>query len=763
MRQTGQLCVLEMMIALRLSVAVLVLLAGAARLCAQNGDKGETNQPLRVAREKIPPAPPLSPDEALKTFKLAPGFRIELVAAEPLIESPIALAFDPDGRIWVIEMRGFMPNPDGIGETNIAGRIVILEDTDHDGRMDKRTVFLDNLVMPRALALVRGGALVAEPPKLWFCRDTDGDGKCDQKIEVASDYGDQKNPEHNANGLLLDRDNWIYSLYHPYRYRFVNGKWMRQPDPNRAQWGLAQDDSGRLFYTSNSDQLRGDVVPSEYLKGRSPGVKLPGVGAQVASNQTVWPSRVNPGVNRGYQPDTLRSDGTLLKFTAACGTSIYRGDLFPPNFYGNAFVCEPAANLVRRDLLTEKDGVVTATNAYFQSEFLTSSDERFRPVNSYAGPDGALYLVDMYRGLLQHKIYLTTYLRKQTEERGLEKPTDRGRIYRVVPDDKTPGPLPRLSVATATELVQTLSHPNGWWRDTAQRLLVDRNDSIVLPDLVRTLKSSTNALARLNALWTIEGLEKIDAEIVSAALIDSEPKIRAAAIRISEPLLKSTNTVLLPLPRGEGRGEGDSTLRAKIFATASDPSAEVQTQLALSLTRLAPDPSARAVLSNLVQRTSFKLTKEAGAFALAAFEPPKIVAAPPKRVLSAEDQKRFDAGKSVFEATCLACHQQHGFGQEGLAPPLVESEWVSSSPDRLVRIVLNGLRGPIHVKKQVFELDMPSLGVLEDEQIADVLTYVRNEWGHAFPSVDTNTVKRVREATAQREDAWTEPDLLKIK
>src|SRR5438874_6752338 len=234
------------MIVNRLTATFAALIAAAVPLHAQRGDKGHTNQPLRVARENIPPAPALTPEQALKTFKLQPGFRIELVASEPLVEAPIAISFDPDGRLWVLEMRGFMPNVDGAGERDIPGRVVLLEDTDNDGRMDKSTVFLDNLIMPRALAAVNGGVLVAEPPKLWFCRDTDGDGKCDQKIEVASDYGDPKNPEHTANGLVWDIDNCIYSLYHPSRYRLSNGKFIRESDINRAQWGLAHDDFGRL-------------------------------------------------------------------------------------------------------------------------------------------------------------------------------------------------------------------------------------------------------------------------------------------------------------------------------------------------------------------------------------------------------------------------------------------------------------------------------------------------------------------------------------
>ena len=739
-----------MMIPVTRFIVLLFALQLGATLYAQKGDKGDKNQPLRVPREKIPPAPPLMPEQALKSFKVAPGFRIELVASEPLVEAPVAMAFDLDGRIWAVEMRGYMPNVDGRGETEIPGRVVILEDTDNDGSMDKQTVFLDNLVMPRAITLVHGGALVAEPPKLWFCRDTDGDGKCDEKIEVASNYGDSKSPEHTANGLVLARDNWIYSLYHTFRYRYVHGDWIREPDPNRAQWGLAQDDFGRLFYTANSDQLRGDLIPCSYLKGRVPGTKMPGFGAKIATDQTVWPSRVNPGVNRGYQPNTLRADGTLVRFTAACGTSIYRGDLFPAEFYGNAFVCEPAANLVHRNVLIENDGIVTATNAYKKSEFLTSTDERFRPVNTYTGPDGALYVVDMYRGILQHRAYVTTYLRNQIEERGLDKPLDQGRIYRVVPENKRRGPKRNLSKATSGELVQLLAHPNGWWRDTAQRLLVERDDPSVIHDLKKLALSSSNALTRLHALWTLEGTERIDAVTLRSALNDTSAKNRAAAVRIAEPFLKTQSE------------QANAQLREKVFGLTADRAAEVQTQLALSLSQLAPDTQARQLLSNIVQQTRFTLTRDCAKFALAAFEPPKVVVVK-QAPLSPEDQKRFDAGKAVFEATCVACHQAHGLGQEGLAPPLLGSEWVAGSPERIVRIVLSGLRGPIRVKKQKFELDMPSLGVLPDEQIAAVITYVRNEWGHSFSSIDAATVKRIRDATADHDDAWTEAELKRIR
>src|SRR5688572_21377037 len=505
-----------------LMVRALLLFLSLLNLPAQQGDKKNEQQVLRVPREKIPPAPALSPYDALKTFTIQDGFRIELVASEPLVEEPVALSFDEQGRVWVVEMRGFMLDADGKGERDIPGRVSILEDTDADGVMDKKTVFLDNLILPRAIACVRGGALIAEPPKLWFCPDRDRDGKADQKVEVASDYGDPKNPEHSANGLLLARDNWIYSLYHGYRYRFADSKWMREANPTRAQWGLTQDDLGRLFYTANSDHLRADLLPALYLADKPPGAKMPGFGHKVAANQTVWPGRVNPGVNRGYLPTTLKPDGRLDKFTAACGTVIYRGDLFPREFYGNAFVCEPAGNFIRRSILTEKDGMISATNAYRQKEFLTSTDERFRPVNLYNAPDGALYVVDMYHGILQHRIYLTTYLRQQIEERGLDRPVHVGRIYRIV--SKKPATAPRLASADARALVDLLEHPNGWVRDTAQRLLVERQDT----NAIKLLRSVKSDRGRLHALWTLEGLGVKD----RAYLKDRDPNIRAAAIRI---------------------------------------------------------------------------------------------------------------------------------------------------------------------------------------------------------------------------------------
>jgi len=842
----------------------LILALAASSLLAQNGDRPGEAQVPPPATMKIPPAPPLSADQAMKTFRLQPGFAVELVASEPMIEAPVEIEFDPDGRLFVLEMRGFMRNVSGAGEDAPHGRVSRLEDKDGDGRMDRSMVFADGLIMPRAIAVVRGGLLVAEPPKLWLFKDADGDGQAEAKEEVASDYGNQTNPEHNANGLLWGRDNWIYSANHTNRYRRNGNGWERETTIFRGQWGLSQDDQGRLFYNSNSDQLRGDWLPAEYLL-RNPNLKTAiGGNAQIAKDQSTFPIRVNPGVNRGYQTGTLREDGMLAKFTGACGTLIYRGGLFPQAYYGAAFLCEPTGNFVRCNFLSEQGGVVAATNAFADQEFLASTDERFRPVNLQNGPDGALYIVDMARGVIQHRIYLTTYLRNQALERGLETPLNQGRIYRVVPEGMKRKPARQLGGMAALDLVKELNSPNGWSRDTAQQMLVERRDRTVAEPL-RAVASKGNWPEALHALWTLHGLGEADRPIAMAALSAGDARIRAAAVRVAEGYL---------------RLEGKNEVAGRIMAMAGDPSEAVRLQVALSLgessaaeaAALQADLLSRhaekllfrsAVLSGwsmreiemlgmIVQREDWKaasagrqaalkelaqciaesrsaarvgelleaiagdalewrqaalldglaaLIPAAGktktpapvkAIALSA-EPAALVklasagstevAERAKRLeplftwpgkagvvenevkpLTEAEKALFDAGREMYVVVCGACHQPNGLGIEGLAPPLVDSEWVLGSPDRLARITLHGVRGPISVKGKTWQLaDMPRLDVLGDQELAGLLTYIRREWGHTAAAISPEFMGKVRAETAAREEAWTEAELLKVK
>jgi mono/diheme cytochrome c family protein/glucose/arabinose dehydrogenase len=556
---------------LRLLVLTVIF---SASLLAQRGDKrGEEQKPL-PEHIKVPPAPVRTPDEEAATFKLAPGFRAELVAADPLVGDPIAMQFGPDGRLWVLEMRGYMPNADGIGEREPVGKVAVLTDTDQDGRYDKRVVFADNLVMARALSLVGDGLLIAEPPHLWFVRDTNGDGVGDEKTEVANDYGNTNNPEHNANGLMWAMDNWIYSANYTWRFRWEDGKFSREATVTRGQWGITQDDVGRIFYNSNSDPLRHDAIATAYLK-RNPAFSAAGANlhlAGVPANLRIWPGRVTPGVNRGYK--ILNDEAKITSMTAASGPVIYRGTLLPAEFRGDAFVPEPSANLIKRIKVKQQDGVLAGENAYQGTEFMTSTDERFRPVNLYNGPDGALYVVDLYRGILQHRIYMTSFLRKQVEERGLDKGIGLGRIWRIVPDGAPKATFDvGLARASVADLVTKLGDPNGWVRDTAQRLLAQKRDGSATSGLRKAaLDAAKPPLARLHALWALEGNGGLDRPTVLQAFSDRDPHVAAAAVRLSEKFLRASS----------GRETDEVIIQlARMVETRTEP--DVRLQLALTL------------------------------------------------------------------------------------------------------------------------------------------------------------------------------------
>ncbi|MGH9371365.1 MAG: DUF7133 domain-containing protein, partial [Vicinamibacterales bacterium] len=429
-----------------------------------------------------------SPAEALEMFSMPPGYRLELVASEPMIQDPIAIDWDAATRLWAVELPGYMRDITASGELDPIGRIVVLEDTNQDGTMDKRTVFAEGLVQPRALKVLEHGVLVGEPPNVWLLKDTDGDRRADRKDLVATGYGRlETNVEVNANSLLWALDNRIYTsgtgvdMY----LRMKNGKIEAQPSLSRGQWGATQDDAGRIYRNHNESVLHVDLVPTPYFARNPNLLRTRGSHERMIDADgdvnAVWPARETPGTNRAYQHGILRENGTLAAFTAACAPTVYRGDRLPGDLYGNVFVAEPTANLVSRIIVTDDGTTLRARKAYEHAEFLTSTDERFRPVNLSSGPDGTLYIVDMYRGIIQHHAYITEYLRDQILARKLEQPTGFGRIYRVVHDTTRRDGAPGLAGATATQLVETLSHPNGWWRDTAQRLLVERGDTTSAP------------------------------------------------------------------------------------------------------------------------------------------------------------------------------------------------------------------------------------------------------------------------------------------
>ncbi len=560
-----------------------------------------------------PPAPELSPEQALDSFRVADGFRVELVAAEPLVEDPISMIWDEEGRIYVVEMRGFMPDSFGNGEDEPIGSVVRLTDVDGDGRMDEREVIADGLVLPRAIAIVPEGLLIAEPPNLWLCPGELNRARtidCGGKISLG-EYGNQPGSvEHAENALLLALDNWIYNAKSDRKFRLDNGQLTIEPTVFRGQWGLGQDDDGYLYYNTNSHLVAGDLYPDHDAMQASV-APTPGLGERLHRNDEVFSIRVNPGVNRAYLDGVLRPDGRLFRPTAASGVEIYRGDQFPESFYGTAFVPESAGNLVAQ-LRIDKDDLSVSTEHltypdpdWGRRDFLASTDERFRPTETRTGPDGALYVVDMYRGIIQDHIFITEQLRAQALERGLDRPLGMGRIWRVVSEQNSIDYASAARLSTATEdLVSYLTVKNAWWRNTAQRMLV-ASESEGVKSALGPLFDSDDGDAIVHALWILEGRNELDLGLLEEIIARGDPRLSLHAVRAGCDLLDAD--YLLRQLDSASLNQNLSNRQAMLFCLRRHFSPAVLSYVENNLDDLMADPYLRVALQTMVQSREVQL------------------------------------------------------------------------------------------------------------------------------------------------------------
>lgn len=494
--------------------------------------------------------PPFSPERALKTFRLPAGFHIELAASEPAVISPVAMTFDERGRLFVVEM------PDYPLKKEAMGRIVMLEDRNGDGLFEHSTVFAENLHFPNGVMAWKGGILVTCAPDVLYLKDTKGDGRANVRQVVLTGFA-ETNPQLRVNAPIYALDNWIYLAYPrvstPSRYikefgdqgqpitfpdhpeakplkvhgtdvRFRPDKLKAESTAGNSEYGNAFDSWGARFTVWNNDHVRYVVLPNECIY-RNPYLAIDESTESISDHERA--SRVF-GITEHME---YIHDSELGHFTSACGISIYTAERFPAEYQGNYFVCEPASNLIHRDILTPTRATMIARRGSNGREFLASTDGWFRPVFTMVGPDGALYVVDMYRQVIEHPEWIPPEMMKDVNLYAGER---RGRIYRVVPDGFKPGPQPKLNQASAVELVAQLSNPNMWWRITAQRLLVERQDRSVVPSLEQLARQGSSLVGRIHALWTLEGLGGLDEELVVTVLGDPDPRIREQGVRLAE-------------------------------------------------------------------------------------------------------------------------------------------------------------------------------------------------------------------------------------
>jgi len=542
----------------------------------------------------------LSAEDELKTIVLPPGYHAQLVAKEPLVVDPIAIEFDADSRLWVLEMPGFMSEAGAANSREPVNDLAVLEDTNGDGVMDKRTVFADQLVLPRSFKVLAAGVLVGEPPNLWLMKDTDGDLKADTKELVNNTYGrGEASIEHNANGLFWALDNTIYTSEHDWHVRLKDGKFETIPTLSRGQWGISQDDAGRIYRNVNDAPLFVDYVSARYYTRNPNLVRTRGLYDPLISrdDSVIWPIRQTRGVNRGYRDQFFRPDGSSVTIQGVGTPIIHRGDRLPADLRGDAFITDSTTNLVHRyKIVDDGTGRLKAVDAYKKGEIMASTDERFRPVNlSATAPDGTIYVVDMYRGVVQEAVYWTDYLRDYVKAGDLEQPIKHGRIWRIVHDTTRRDKAPALSKASSADLLQALSHPNGWWRDTAQQLLVQRGDSSVTPRLKELALRAVDWRTRLHALWTLDGLDAIEPAIVEHALADKSPEARAAALRLSERWL----------------GQPNAPMAAAVLKLIDDPTWTVRRQLGATIGELPQAARLDAALTVLTRYGSDPVTVDA--------------------------------------------------------------------------------------------------------------------------------------------------------
>lgn len=625
------------------SVSLSLLLAIGGQVSADPPAPGE--KPLA---EELPRIPPREPHEALKTLKAQAGFRMDLIASEPLVTDPIASEYDENGRMYVVEMRGY-PFQKERGTPPIC-RIRLLEEENGDGVYDKSWVFVDGLSWPTGLALWKGGVFVVAAPDIYYFKDTDGDRQADVRRTVFTGLG-TKNVQALPNNLKWGLDHKIYGAtagnggdvvaaekpgaqalaLRGRDFRFDPAALSFEAVPGTAQFGNSFDAWGNRFVCSNSDHAQHVVVPGPYLE-RNAYVAAPGAIHSIAKEGGAGPvfrtsaaepwrivrTRRRAASGQKYAPSELVPIGF---FTSASGITIYGGAAYPEEYRGNLFVGDVGANLIHRKRLAADGVTFVATRADEKVEFVTSTDNWFRPVNFTNAPDGTLHVLDMYRETIEHPWSIPDDIKALLD---LESGRDRGRVYRLTPPGFQPVPAPRLGSATTAQLVALLEHPNVWQRQTAHRLLYERQDPAAERPLRVLAAESKVPLARLHALYSLAGIGKLSDADLAGALGDSSPGVREHAVRLAERRL------------------GNPEILQKVAKLAGDPEIRVRFQAAFSLGEVV-DPRASDALAEIARHDASDFWLRSAVLSSAANQAHLLIDA-----LCKSGAKKSDRGQLAF-------------------------------------------------------------------------------------------------------------------
>jgi mono/diheme cytochrome c family protein len=690
------------------------------------------------------PVTPLPVGEQQKKFLLRPGYELEPILTEPNIQQPAAITFDGNGRMYVLELRSYMLTADSKGTLEPVSGISRWEDRDNDGVYETGGMFVDSLVFPRFVLPIGPNSVLtmeSNADEVYKFTDTNNDGIADKKEFFTDNFGRSGNVEHQQAFLYWGMDNWLYSTVNPFRIRETpNGVIRESTASNHAQWGITHDDDGKLWFQGGSNGVPSyfqfPVHYGDYVveKNFADGFEEP------------WGAPVYVADMQGGMQVVRMPEGTLNRVTGASGNDLFRGHRLPKELNGEYFYGEPVARIVRQVHAEQKGGLLKLHNVYQneKSEFIRSTDPLFRPVDMATSPDGTMYIVDMYHGIIQEGEWtpVGSYLRTKIEQYQLDKVINLGRIWRLtykgIDRDKT---RPRMYEETSQQIVAHLEHPNGWWRDMAQQVLVQRGDKSVAPALVALAKSAKDIRTRFHALWTLEGISALDASLVHELLKDPEPRIRIQALWVSESLYKA----------------GDKSFGQTYLELMNDRDTNVRMR-AMMTGRLLKIPGTERVVRQILAKDTTAGVQLVGKQVL---DPPIVNSFFGRSYpnLSDDEKKMVEAGSEIYDGLCSTCHSPLGSGTplgDGkiMAPSLVNSPRVRAHPDYVIKVLLKGLTGEIENKSYAGGL-MASMGNNSDEWIASVASFIRTNFENESSVIKPEDVARVRKQTLDQKAPYT--------